>query len=248
MPSRIRSLSGPRSAGLTALLSAAVLAAALAAAQQAPAATPAGGKPRIGDRAPGFRLEGLGKSRAEAVSLEALAGQVVLIDFWASWCAPCKRTLPELARLGARHPGLKVLAVSLDEDRSKALGFLKGQDKGLLALHDAGFEESVAVMGTAMTEQQATELARMAPKVYLALDADASGRRAALRAAEVLGAHRDTETLVIQIPQGKDPDELIKTGGAEAFEEAISRAVPSPSSMPSRCAERTMIASSASVS
>lgn len=95
----------------------------------------------------------------------------------------------------------------------------------VLALHDAGFEEAVAVMGTAMTEQQATELARMAPRVYLALDADASGRRAALRAAEVLGGHRDTETLVIQIPQGKDPDELVKNGGAEAFEEAISRAV-----------------------
>jgi DNA primase len=49
--------------------------------------------------------------------------------------------------------------------------------------------------------------------------------RAALRAAEVLGAHRDTETLVIQVPQGKDPDELIKTGGPQAFEDAISRAV-----------------------
>ncbi|MBJ7353711.1 MAG: DNA primase [Thermoleophilaceae bacterium] len=95
----------------------------------------------------------------------------------------------------------------------------------VLALHDAGFEESVAVMGTAMTEQQAAELARMAPRVYLALDADAAGRSAALRAAEVLGAHKDTETLVIQIPDGKDPDELIKNGGPEAFEAAISRAV-----------------------
>ncbi|MGK2879089.1 MAG: DNA primase [Solirubrobacterales bacterium] len=94
----------------------------------------------------------------------------------------------------------------------------------VLALHDAGFEESVAVMGTAMTEQQAAELSRMAQRVYLALDADESGRRAALRAAEVLGAHKDTETLVIQIPQGMDPDELIRTGGPEAFEEAIARA------------------------
>lgn len=95
----------------------------------------------------------------------------------------------------------------------------------VLALHDAGFEESVAVMGTAMTEQQAAELARMASRVYLALDADEPGRRAALRAAEVLGAHRDTETLVIQVPDGKDPDELIKKGGPQAFEEAISQAV-----------------------
>jgi DNA primase len=95
----------------------------------------------------------------------------------------------------------------------------------VLALHDAGFEEAVAVMGTAMTEQQATELARMAPRVYLALDADESGRRAALRAAAELGKHRDTETLVIEIPQGKDPDELLRTGGPEAFEKAITDAV-----------------------
>jgi DNA primase len=95
----------------------------------------------------------------------------------------------------------------------------------VLALHDAGFEESVAVMGTAMTEQQAAELSRMASSVYLALDADEPGRRAALRAAEVLGAHRDTETLVIQVPNGKDPDELIKQGGPQAFEDAIARAV-----------------------
>ncbi len=95
----------------------------------------------------------------------------------------------------------------------------------VLALHDAGFEEAVAVMGTAMTDQQAAELARMAPRVYLALDADSSGRKAALRAAEVLGAHRDTETLVIQIPEGKDPDELVRSGGPEAFERAIESAV-----------------------
>jgi thiol-disulfide isomerase/thioredoxin len=146
MLSRFRSRSGPLSAGLPALLSASRLAAAILfaavlagslAAMPAAAATPSGGKPKVGDPAPGFRLEGLGKARAGAVSLEALAGQVVLVDFWASWCAPCKRTLPELARLGARYPGLKVLAVSLDEDRSKALRFLAGQDSALLALHDA---------------------------------------------------------------------------------------------------------------
>lgn len=98
----------------------------------------------------------------------------------------------------------------------------------VLALHDAGFEEAVAVMGTAMTEQQATELARMAQRIYLALDADESGRRAALRAATLIGASQDVETLVIQIGAGKDPDELIKAGGAEAFEQLIDAAVSVP--------------------
>jgi DNA primase len=95
----------------------------------------------------------------------------------------------------------------------------------VLALHDAGFEESVAVMGTALTEMQAAELARLAPTVYLALDADSSGRKAALRASIELGKRNDTDTLVIQIPSGKDPDEMIKNEGAEAFEKLIKKAV-----------------------
>lgn len=95
----------------------------------------------------------------------------------------------------------------------------------VLALHDAGFEEAVAVMGTAMTEQQAAELARLAPSVYLALDADESGRKAALRASAELGKRRETETSVIVIPRGKDPDELIKAEGAEAFERLIAGAI-----------------------
>jgi DNA primase len=95
----------------------------------------------------------------------------------------------------------------------------------VLALHDAGFEEAVAVMGTALTERQASELGHLASRVYLALDADRSGRRAALRAAEVIGARRDTETLMVRLEQGKDPDELIKLGGAESFEHALDAAV-----------------------
>lgn len=95
----------------------------------------------------------------------------------------------------------------------------------VLALHDAGFDESVAVMGTAMTDRQATELGRMAQRIYLALDADESGRRAALRAAQVIGAQRESEVLVIQLAGGKDPDELIRAGGAAAFEAAIKSAV-----------------------
>lgn len=95
----------------------------------------------------------------------------------------------------------------------------------VLALHDAGFEEAVAVMGTAMTDRQATELGRLAQQIYLALDADESGRRAALRAAAVIGAQRDSEVLVIQLAQGKDPDELIRAGGAAAFDQAIASAV-----------------------
>lgn len=131
MPSRFRTFRGPLLAGPPALLAALVALAALGAAPASAAA------PRVGDRAPAFDLKPLVAGRPGA-SLASLSGEVVLLDFWASWCAPCKLTLPGLARLQKRHRGLRVLAVSLDEDRGKALAFLKGQDTSLAALHDAG--------------------------------------------------------------------------------------------------------------
>lgn len=88
----------------------------------------------------------------------------------------------------------------------------------VLALHQAGVEETVAIMGTAMTEHQLAELARAAGSegtIYLALDADASGQQAMLRAAKI-AEDRDVELRVVALPEGSDPAELVAAGGAEA--------------------------------
>jgi thiol-disulfide isomerase/thioredoxin len=76
-----------------------------------------------GDRAHDFDLPSLdGKS----VKLSDLKGAVVVVDFWASWCAPCKKELPALDKLAAKYPGkVVVLAVNIDKDRKKAEGFLQ---------------------------------------------------------------------------------------------------------------------------
>jgi thiol-disulfide isomerase/thioredoxin len=60
-------------------------------------------------------------------SLDQYRGQVIYLDFWASWCAPCKKSFPWLNRMQARHQGkgFKVIAVNLDKDRSLARRFLK---------------------------------------------------------------------------------------------------------------------------
>jgi DNA primase len=89
----------------------------------------------------------------------------------------------------------------------------------VLALHQAGVAETVAIMGTALTEHQLAELARAAGSdgvVYLALDADSSGQQAMLRAA-ALAEQRDVELRVVQMPEGVDPAELVAAEGAAAI-------------------------------
>jgi len=75
--------------------------------------------PRIGHGAPGFDLERLDGGRAE---LDGLRGRPVIINFWASWCAPCRVEMPDLISAWREHggKGLQVLAVNLtDQERRK---------------------------------------------------------------------------------------------------------------------------------
>jgi thiol-disulfide isomerase/thioredoxin len=94
--------------------------------------------PGPGAPAPGFSLPRLIDDGGE-VNLKSYAGRVVVLDFWASWCAPCAKTLPLLSHLGTGRSDLAVLALSIDEDKSKALDFLGRKEKrspGLTYLHD----------------------------------------------------------------------------------------------------------------
>jgi DNA primase len=94
-----------------------------------------------------------------------------------------------------------------------------------IALHQAGLRHAVGLMGTALTAEQVGELARMANAVLLALDADASGQDAMLRAA-TLAARRKLELRVVELPAGTDPADLIKREGAGAIEAAVAASVP----------------------
>ena len=94
----------------------------------------------------------------------------------------------------------------------------------VLALHQAGIRESVAIMGTALTQEQLAELARSAPLVVLGLDADRSGQEAMLRAARA-AEDRGVELRVAELPEGKDPAEAVTHGGAGPFEEHLERAM-----------------------
>jgi DNA primase len=94
----------------------------------------------------------------------------------------------------------------------------------VLALHQAGIRESVAIMGTALTQEQLAELARSARRVVLALDADRSGQEAMLRAARA-AEDRRVDLRVAELPEGKDPADAITHGGLRSFEEQLERAM-----------------------
>jgi len=97
-------------------------------------------------------LAGLGVSPAEAervlrehplhtldgrtLTLGSLHGEVVVVNFWASWCPPCRRELPRLGRLQAQLAGARVVAVSIDEDIENARRFCRAHDVTLAVAHD----------------------------------------------------------------------------------------------------------------
>ncbi|MCA1677518.1 MAG: toprim domain-containing protein, partial [Actinobacteria bacterium] len=95
----------------------------------------------------------------------------------------------------------------------------------VIAMHQAGVRNSVAIMGTALTEEQVGELARLAPVVALALDADSAGQQAMLRAAG-LAARRKVELRVVELPPGEDPADLVKRAGGGEIERRVAASVP----------------------
>ena len=92
----------------------------------------------------------------------------------------------------------------------------------VIALHAAGFEESVAAMGTSLTEDQVKELRRLADTVVLCFDADAAGEGAALRGMEI-AERSGLRVRIAGLPAGQDPAAILGDG-PEAFELALGRA------------------------
>ena len=93
----------------------------------------------------------------------------------------------------------------------------------VISLHQAGFTNAVASLGTALTAGHASLIKRYVKEVYLTYDSDDAGTRAALRAVPIL-REAGISAKVIRMDPYKDPDEFIKTLGAEKFQERIDQA------------------------
>ncbi len=98
----------------------------------------------IGKPAPALSIPG-----QPALSLQALRGRVVVLNFWASWCAPCLEEFPSLAALQQQMPGIIVLAISFDRDPAAYQSFLRRHPFALHMALDASGRSNQA-FGTTM--------------------------------------------------------------------------------------------------
>ncbi len=108
---------------------------------------------------------------------------------------------------------------------------IKNEDRAILvegymdviALYDKGVKNVSASLGTALTENQCALLKRFTPNIVLAYDADQAGRKAAMRGIEIIN-QVGGKGKVLEIPEGKDPDDFISKNGAAAFKALIDKA------------------------
>ncbi len=108
--------------------------------------------------------------------------------------------------------------------REQNLAILVEGQMDCITAHEAGFTNVIATSGTALTVDQVTMIKRYTSRLAFAYDMDAAGRQALERSSDqTLGA--ELETLVITLPEGKDPDECIRKN-PEGWQEAITSAQP----------------------
>jgi len=168
-----------------------------------------------GAMAPAFTLAG---PDGASVRLEELRGDVVYVDFWASWCAPCLQSFPWMNGVAERFraDGLRVVAINLDEDREAAERFLADvrADFDIAFDPDGGSAEAYGLLGMPSSYVIGRD-GRVAHAHVGFRRKDAPALEAAI--AEALEAPPVTSVLVVDVNEavgGGEPD-----GSDEAVEE-----------------------------
>lgn len=98
-----------------------------------------------------------------------------------------------------------------------------------IALHQAGFDNAVASLGTSFTQEQAQELHKYAERVFLCFDGDAAGGSAATKAVEIASRvveHAGSSVRVVLLPPGDDPDSFVRKNGSDALRALLQASKP----------------------
>ena len=117
------------------------------------------------------------------------------------------------------------LAQARDSIRRNKFAIVCEGQLDTIALHRAGLDMAVAPQGLAFRQEQAELLKRYTDKLYLCFDSDAAGQQGTLRVLEFL-LPMNFEIYAINIAGGKDPDEIMRTQGAEVLHDALKNAIP----------------------
>ena len=116
------------------------------------------------------------------------------------------------------------------KEQSKQLIVVEGY-MDAIAMHKAGFRNTVAALGTSFTDSQLKLCARYCEEVVFFFDADGAGQKAAIRAIKMMLAYLtklsgiNIRIKIAKVPNGKDPDEFIRENGAEKFAEVVRNAL-----------------------
>ncbi len=98
----------------------------------------AGAKLKVDEKFPEYNLKELGSEKKSTKA--QTKGKVVIVDFWASWCEPCKKEIPALNKIFKKYKakGLLVVGINVDEAENTAKDFLKDHKVDFLRLYDVG--------------------------------------------------------------------------------------------------------------
>lgn len=93
----------------------------------------------VDESAPAFDLPAFANSAEDTIALEDYQGKVVYVDFWASWCGPCRRSFPKLEALHQKYQdqGFEVVAINLDEEADAGHEFLERYPVSFTIARDA---------------------------------------------------------------------------------------------------------------
>jgi DNA primase len=115
------------------------------------------------------------------------------------------------------------LHAAMDGIRKRDLAILVEGNFDVMSLHDAGIDEAVAPMGTALTAEQIAILGRLAKTVVVVFDGDAAGQRAASKVIPMF-VEADVDGRLARMPTGVDPDDFVRQNGPEAFRRLVDGA------------------------
>jgi DNA primase len=118
------------------------------------------------------------------------------------------------------------LHAALDAIRKSRVAIVVEGNFDVLSLHEAGIENAVAPMGTALTAEQANVLKQLADTVVVVFDGDTAGQRAASKVIPIFVDADLLEGKIARMPAGVDPDDYVKANGADAFRRLVENSRP----------------------